>query len=183
MTLWLTPQQIDALVGQARQGEPREICGVLGGRAGRVTELTEVPNIATAPERAYRMDDRTLAHILMTLARRGMGPIAFYHSHPTSDPRPSALDVAEWSYPDVILLIIGLQPSPALTAWSVRWGEVTPVELVIDTQPERAIRPLWTTAAQIAVLVAVIAALALFLLLAFSLLPPAPPIPPTPIPR
>jgi proteasome lid subunit RPN8/RPN11 len=179
----LTPPQIDELVRQARTGAPREICGALGGRSGRVTEITPVPNLATAPERAYRMDDRALAAHLTSASRRGMQTIAFYHSHPTGDPRPSPLDIAEWNYPDVILLIIGLQPAPALAAWSVRWGEVTPVELIIETEPERAQRTRWTTAAQVAVLVAVIAAAALFLVIAFSLLPPAPPIPATPISR
>ncbi|MFN8379032.1 MAG: M67 family metallopeptidase [Anaerolineae bacterium] len=183
MVLQLTPQQIDEMVTQARQGAPREICGVLGGRGRTVNEITAVTNIASVPERAYRMDDRELAHSLTSLARRGMGPIAFYHSHPSDAPRPSALDIGEWAYPDVVLLIIGLRPAPSLSAWSIRWGEVTPVDLVIDTNLTATQRPDWTTAAQIAVLVAVIAAVALVLLLAFSLLPPAPPIPATPMPR
>lgn len=183
MVLWLAPQQVDELIAQARRGAPREVCGVLGGSDETVSEITPVANIAGAPERAYRLDDGELAHTLTSLARRGMNPIAFYHSHPAGDSRPSALDIAAWAYPDVFLLIIGLHPAPALSAWSVRWGEVTPVELVIETAPERTVRPAWTTAAQIAVLVAVIAAVALFLLIAFSLLPPAPPIPATPMPR
>ena len=181
MLLWLTPPQIDALVAQARNGAPREVCGMLGGRKGQVTDIIPIDNIASAPERAYRLDDRALAQELTRLMRRGLEPVAFYHSHPASDPRPSALDVAEWAYPDVTLLIIGLHPAPALTAWSVRWGEVTPVELVIETDPARAQRPPWTAAMQIAVLVAILAAVALFLVVAFSLLPPAPPIPATPI--
>jgi len=183
MTFWLTPQQVNELVAQAKQGAPRETCGVIGGRGGLASEITPITNAAATPERAYRLDERELAHALTSLARRGMEPVAFYHSHPAGDPRPSALDVAEWDYPDAILLIIGLRPAPALSAWSVRWGEVTPIDLIIDAEPARAARPAWTTAAQLAVLVAVIAAVALLLLLAFSLLPSAPPIPATPMPR
>lgn len=181
--LWLSPQQAGQLVEAARDGAPREVCGVLAGSVGRVTEVITIANAAAQPERAFRMDDRALARALTGLAARGLEPLAFYHSHPHSDPRPSALDVAEAHYPDVVMLIVGLQPSPALMAWSVRWGEVTPVELLIsatrpDPPPAR-----WTTAAQIAVLIAVIAAVALMLLIAFSLLPPPPQIPPTPMPR
>ena len=181
MPLWLTPVQIDALVAQAREGAPREVCGILAGRNGEVREIIPVANIAASPERAYRMDDRALAQALTGLTWRGLEPVAFYHSHPAGDPRPSPLDVAEWAYPDVTLLIIGVRPAPSFMAWSVRWGEVTPVEFVIDTDPVRARRPAWTTAMQVAVLIAVIAAVALFLALAFSLLPPAPPISATPI--
>lgn len=183
MALWLAPQQIDELIALARQGAPREVCGLLGGRDGVVSEITSVANTASAPERAYQMDERGLAHALTSLARRGMSPVAFFHSHPAGDSRPSPLDVTMWAYPDVLMLIITLQPSPALSAWSVRWGEVTPVEIEMETGAPRATRPPWTTAAQIAVLVAVIAAVALFLLIALTLLPPAPPIPATPMPR
>ncbi|MBL8145173.1 MAG: M67 family metallopeptidase [Anaerolineae bacterium] len=183
MAFWLTPQQVNDLVAQAKQGAPREICGVIGGRGASASEITPITNVATTAERAYRLDERELAHVLTSLARRGLGPVAFYHSHPGGDPRPSALDVAEWAYPDTVLLIIGLQPAPALSAWAVRWGEVTPVELVIDTEPARGAGTVWTNAAQIAILIAIIAAVALVLLIAFSLLPPAPPIPATPMPR
>ena len=183
MDFCLTPQQVNELVALARQGAPREVCGVIGGRGSSASEITPITNVAATPERAYRLDEREQAHVLTSLARRGLGPMAFYHSHPGGDPRPSALDVTEWAYPDAVLLIIGLQPAPALSAWTVRWGEVTPVELIIDTEPARAARPAWTTATQIAVLVAVIAAVALLLVIAFSLLPPAQPIPATPMPR
>lgn len=181
MHIWLTPLQIDALVAQAREGAPREICGILGGRKGEVREIIPALNIAASPERAYRLDDRELASALTRLARRGMEPVAFYHSHPAGDPRPSALDITEWAYPDVALVIIGLRPSPSLTAWSIRWGEVTPAELIIETDPARTQRSQWTMALQVAALIAIIAAVALFLVVAFSLLPPAPPIPATPI--
>ena len=183
MILWLTPQQAQWLTTAARDESPREACGILGGAAGRIIELSAIRNIASAPDRAYRMDDAELARTLTTLSRRGLEPVAFYHSHPAGDPRPSALDISEWAYPDVAMIIIGLRPSPALTAWSVRWGEVTPIELVIETAPEQAARPSWTTAAQVAVLISVIAAVALLLVVAFSLLPPPPPIPSTPLPR
>ncbi len=183
MPLWLTPTQAEALVGLARAAAPREICGLLLGHvSGQVTEAVEILNTASAPERAFRMDDHALARTLTTLPASGLELLAFYHSHPHSDPRPSTLDISEWAYPDTAMVIIGLHPSPAFTAWSVRYGEVTPVDLVIQAGPPSE-APDWTRAAQIAVLVAIMAAVALFLLIAFSLLPPAPQIPPTPMPR
>ncbi len=183
MMLWLSPQQAGQLVEAARNGAPREVCGVLAGSAGRVCEVTTIANIAAQPERGFRMDERALAQALTGLAARGLEPLAFYHSHPHSDPRPSALDIAEANYPDVAMLIIGLRPSPALMAWSVRWGELTPIELVVSAARPGPAIPRWTMAARIAVMIAVVAAVALLLVIAFSLLPPPPQIPPTPMPR
>ncbi|HYO88718.1 MAG TPA: M67 family metallopeptidase [Candidatus Limnocylindrales bacterium] len=184
MMLWLNPTQAETLVALARAGAPREVCGVLlGSVSGEVTDTVPIANLATAPERTFRMDERALARALTSLPASGLELLAFYHSHPANDPRPSALDIAQAAYPDVAMVIIGLHPSPALTAWTVRYGEVTPIEIVISTAPPQAQGFVWTRAAQIAVLIAIIGAVALFMLIAFSLLPPAPQIPPTPIPR
>lgn len=184
MMLWLSPMQAETLVALARAGAPREVCGLLlGPVSGEVIDTVPIMNLATAPERAFHLDERALAHALTSLHASGLELLAFYHSHPASDPRPSAMDIAQSSYPDVAMVIIGLRPSPALAAWSVRYGEVTPIEIVISTTPPQAQEIVWTRAAQIAVLIAIIGAVALFMLIAFSLLPPAPQIPPTPIPR
>jgi proteasome lid subunit RPN8/RPN11 len=184
MALWLTPAQAEALVAQARAAAPRECCGLLAGHsAGHVGDIIAISNGAAAPEHAYRMDERELARALTRLPTRNLELLGLYHSHPQGGPRPSMLDVQEWAYPDSAMVIIGLRPETAITAWAVRYGEVTPVEVVISATPPEAPASLWTNAARAAVLVAVIAAVVLVLLIAFTLLPPAPQIPPTPMPR
>lgn len=183
MTLWLGPTQADALAALARSAAPREACGLLLGRAsGQITEIIAITNAAATPERRFRMDERELARALTSLPASGLELLGIYHSHPASDPRPSTLDVAEWAYPEVAMVIIGLRPAPAISAWMVRYGEVTPAGLAVGAALP-AEGPVWTRAAQIAAAIAIIAAVVLFLLLAFTLLPPAPQIPPTPMPR
>jgi proteasome lid subunit RPN8/RPN11 len=184
MALWLTPALAEALVTQARAAAPHECCGLLlGHSAGRISEIIAITNVAAAPERTYRMDERELARALTRLPKANLDVLGLYHSHPQGGPRPSMLDVQEWAYPDSAMVLIGLRPEPAITAWAVRYGEVTPVEVVISAAPPEAPTPIWTNAARVAVLVAIIAAVVLVLLIAFTLLPPAPQIPPTPMPR
>lgn len=183
MILWLNPLQAEALAALARSAAPHETCGLLLGRAsGQVTEIVPVTNVAATPERRFQMDNRELARALTGHAGSGLELIAIYHSHPDSDPRPSTLDIAEWAYPEVAMVIIGLKPSQAISAWTVRYGEVTPVEFSISAAAPDPL-PAWARAAQIAVVATLIAAVVLFMLLAFTLLPPAPQIPSTPMLR
>ena len=79
------------MIEEARKAFPKECCGLLLGRFGRIQ--TALPrNVHDKPERFFEIDPQALidAH----RAERSGGPslIGYYHSHPNGEPYPSPTD-------------------------------------------------------------------------------------------
>jgi proteasome lid subunit RPN8/RPN11 len=180
MRLLLSHQQADELVKQAKDAAPREICGLLAGKDGRVSLILPIANIADAPTRAYRMDEHALAHALFALEYQTVGLLAIYHSHPTHDPIPSQMDIRQWQYPDTAMMIISLKDEPRVTAWQIRSTGSQPLSIHIGNEPPPPRYPSFSNAQKAAIIVSAVAAAILVLIIAVTLLPPAPAIPPTP---
>lgn len=179
MRFHLTEEQARMLVQQAVEAAPQEICGLLVGSGPRVQSIIPIPNSAADPVHFYRLDDAAFARALLQLETSGLQLAGIYHSHPHGEPIPSSTDVRQATYPDTPYLIIGLRGEPRLAAWQMRYGEVTPVEVVIGLPDEGAAHddtPL-TTAQKTALVVSAILAFAFMIILSLALLPPAPVIP------
>jgi len=69
-------------------------------------------NLADQPATRFLIDPADHFAALRTARERGLDVVGFYHSHPASPPEPSARDVAEFSYPDHLYAIVGLQTEP-----------------------------------------------------------------------
>ena len=176
--LWLTHEQAQALIRHARDDAPNEACGVIAGEKDCAAEIIPIPNAAADPQQTYYMDERALARALLSLERRGLSLLAFYHSHPSSETIPSPVDVRHATYPDTPYLIVGLKGEPRLAAWQIRYGDVTPVPLHIGfAPPAPAAHAEPTSAQKAAILLGALIAFVLVLVLSLTLLPPAPPIP------
>jgi len=121
-TLHLEAGVRDALLDHARDGAgrepPAEICGVLAGRRGppdRVTGVRRVPNVATHPRTAYELDPAATMATIDRIEDAGDEAVGFYHSHPESDPTPSATDRARATWPGYVYLIVS--PPDAVRAY------------------------------------------------------------------
>lgn len=94
MRLEVTREAADAMAAAARAAHPREACGILFGRAGRVEAFGEAVNVHPEPERHFEIDPQALidAH----RAERAGGPqvVGWFHSHPAGPAEPSATDRA-----------------------------------------------------------------------------------------
>lgn len=182
MPLRLSTAQIQDLQRHALKVWPDEACGVLAGRGQAVTSIIPLPNAALDPKRSYRIDDQALVETLRDIEQQRQSLIAFYHSHPNGSHVPSPTDVRQAYYPDVLYVIVGLRnrESPAVGAWSIRGGEVKPVEIQTGSLPERPDEDETddlTPAQARAVILAIVLSVVLMLVIALSLLPPAPVIP------
>jgi proteasome lid subunit RPN8/RPN11 len=94
------------MIAHARSARPAECCGVLVGSAGRVVDAVAVRNRATAVNR-YELDPREHIAARRDARARGLDVVGFYHSHPEAPARPSAVDIAEATYRDLIHVIVG----------------------------------------------------------------------------
>jgi proteasome lid subunit RPN8/RPN11 len=178
----MSTAQILELQRHALRVWPDEACGVLAGQGQAVTSIIPLPNTAADPKRSYRIDDRALADTLRDIELKSQSLIGFYHSHPNGSHIPSPTDVRQATYPDALYVIVGLRnrESPEVGAWSIRSGEVKPVEIETGSAPERKDEDegddLTPTQAR-AVMLAIVLSVIFVLVVALSLLPPAPVIP------
>ena len=130
--LILTLVQTSEIIAHARQANPSECCGLLGGAAdGRARSVYPLSNIAADPLVTYEAAPEDLFAAQRQMRERGEQLLAIYHSHPRStQPSPSATDVRLAFYPAAIYLIIGLAGAePVLRGFRIsekdqRWETV-----------------------------------------------------------
>jgi len=130
--LTLTIGQTNEVFAHARETNPDECCGLVGGsNEGRVVNIYRLRNIAPAPLISYEAAPEELFAAQRLMRDRGEQLLAIYHSHPRStEPLPSDTDVRLAYYPETIYLIVGLAgDQPVLRAFHIsekehRWDEV-----------------------------------------------------------
>ena len=76
------------------------------------------------------MDPREQLHAFRDMDDRGEELAAIYHSHPVTEPRPSATDQAEAHYPDAVYILVSFRTGePEVRAWRIRDAGIEEVEL------------------------------------------------------
>lgn len=114
----------DAIVAHAREGVPREVCGVLAGDYGdavsHVEESHRATNVAETPETEYYIDPEEQLEITETIEAAGRNVVGFYHSHPAGPTSPSDTDAARATWPGLSYVIVCLDGEPFVGAW--RWN-------------------------------------------------------------
>ncbi|THE65125.1 M67 family peptidase [Salinadaptatus halalkaliphilus] len=125
-TLVLPSDLREAILERARTGDPREVCGVLGGSfdpdSSRVRSQYPADNVADHPRTRYRIDPEEQLAIFERLEDRGEEIVGFYHSHPRGPPRPSETDAEAATWPDRSYLIVSLSPLD-IGSWRWRSGD------------------------------------------------------------
>ena len=131
MILLLT-SQLEEILAHAREAQPSECCGLIGGAEdGRTESIYRLRNIASNPEIAYEAAPEELFAAQRLMREREERLLAIYHSHPRAiTPSPSETDVRLAYYPSATYLIIGLAGNdPILKAFQIsereqRWQQV-----------------------------------------------------------
>ena len=127
----LTLSQQERIFACAREADPAECCGLIGGSDGRATSIYSLRNVAVNSNASYEAAPEDLFAAQRQMRERGEELLAIYHSHPRSaEPTPSETDVRLAYYPHAVYFIIGLAgPQPRMRAFSIseseqRWEEV-----------------------------------------------------------
>lgn len=140
-TLFLSPAVREAVDRRAREGAPREICGVLTGtrNAGDETDETDevtgqhpVDNVAAEPRTRYELDPEATLAAIEAIEAAGDDVVGFYHSHPIGPLEPSATDERQATWPGYVYAIA--VPDEGLGAW--RWTGERFVELDVEVVTE-----------------------------------------------
>jgi len=99
---------VNQILAHAQSQDEEEICGLISEQAGQVKTLYPIQNIAMHRETLYQMDGKGQIDAMRTMRENGEQLFAIYHSHPHDAAFPSATDVKEAQYPDVLYLIVSL---------------------------------------------------------------------------
>jgi proteasome lid subunit RPN8/RPN11 len=127
----LQGSQRDQILAHAKQADPAECCGLIGGAGSQVTSIYPLHNVDPDPRVSYEAAPEDLFAAQRQMRGRGEELLAIYHSHPRSaEPEPSEKDVRLAYYPQAVYFIIGLAgPQPVARAFRIsereeRWEEV-----------------------------------------------------------
>ena len=126
------PREIlDAVMAQAQDGFPLEVCGLMGGAANRVTSRYPMTNTDASNEH-FMMDPKEQFAAVKAMRAAGEEMLVIYHSHPESPARPSQEDIRLALTPNVCHLIVSLEnrEAPEAKAFRISAGQVEPVEIV-----------------------------------------------------
>lgn len=132
----LQREHLDEIFAHARETDPAECCGLVGGSADcRATSIYRLRNVAGDGRVSYEAAPEELFAAQRRMRERDEQLIAIYHSHPrAAEPYPSDTDVRLAYYPSATYLIIGLGGSqPVLRAFRISEHEQgwQPVEYAI----------------------------------------------------
>lgn len=128
----LTLPQLEKIFAFAREADPAECCGLIGGtNNGTAKTIYPMRNVAAEKILAYEAAPEDLFAAQRRMRECGEELLAIYHSHPRSaEPAPSETDVRLAYYPDAVYLIVGLAgPQPVMRAFQIseredRWERV-----------------------------------------------------------
>lgn len=119
----ITPEARGAALAWARGALPFEACGLLAGR-GRVASVFLAGENEERSPSAYRVAAGSMIAALRAIRDLGLEWLGVFHSHPASEARPSATDVALAFYPEPAYLIASFRDraAPELRAFRIRGG-------------------------------------------------------------
>lgn len=105
----LLREHLDEMFAHAREADPSECCGLIGGVGQRAQAVYRLRNVARDPLVGYEAAPEELFAAQRRMRERGEELLGIYHSHPRSPaPVPSETDVRLAYYPSAIYFIIGL---------------------------------------------------------------------------
>lgn len=133
MALVLPRPYYNQMLAQLQAEYPLEACGILAGLAGKIVQVYPIENKQHSPT-TYEMEPRQQLAAMLEIEDRGWEMTAVYHSHPQGPETPSATDIAQAYYPDVIQLIVSLRQrsQPVVRGFMIDNGRVTEVEFVVQ---------------------------------------------------
>jgi proteasome lid subunit RPN8/RPN11 len=100
-------KHLSEIVSHAREEAPREACGILAGRDGRVLRLYRARNADPSPT-SYSLEPEQQYRIFKDIEDRGLELVAIYHSHASSPATPSDKDIKQAYYPEASYLVVSL---------------------------------------------------------------------------
>lgn len=92
MVLQVTRPVLDLLHREAAIAAPIECCGILFGKAQRITAAISARNVHPVPQTHFEIDPQAIVDAHRFARNGGPQVLGYYHSHPRGPAHPSATD-------------------------------------------------------------------------------------------
>ena len=124
---------VNQILAHAQSKAEEEICGLIAEKNGSVSSLYPIRNVSSRRENFFQMDGELQIDAMRSMRENNEELYAIYHSHPHSAAYPSATDIKESQYPDVIYLIVSLDIKGVLDlrGYRLRHSAIETLEVVI----------------------------------------------------
>jgi proteasome lid subunit RPN8/RPN11 len=109
--LELTAAQLHQIIIHLESCLPEEACGLIAGAGEQAQRVLPVENQLHSPVR-FQMTPAAQWAAFEEIAAAGLDLLAIFHSHPHGPGHPSPTDIAEFFYPDTIVLIASPRTEP-----------------------------------------------------------------------
>ncbi len=133
MKLEIPRHIFEDMLEQARAEAPTECCGILAGRDGRAEKLYKMANAEHRCDH-FMMEPEQQFEAIKDIRSSSLDMLAIYHSHPETPAWPSAEDIRLALTPNVVYVILSLQPNdgPAMKGFQIEDGTVgeVPIDVV-----------------------------------------------------
>ncbi|RME67703.1 MAG: M67 family peptidase [Nitrospirae bacterium] len=122
---------LSQIIQHAREGNPYEVCGLLGGCDDEVLEVYPIKN-TEASTVSYFMDPKEQLRAMKAMREKSQKMVGIYHSHPVAGAYPSQKDVSLAFYDDVAYVIVSLMHEPPqVRAFEIKEGKVKEIPIVV----------------------------------------------------
>ncbi len=121
------------IIEHCQRDYPKEACGMLGGREGRVEQVYPMTNVDQSPI-SYQMYPKEQLQVMNRMRQATQQMLAIYHSHTASPAYPSPVDVTLAAYPDVAYVLVSLQDRahPQLHSYRILDGKISKDDLLLE---------------------------------------------------
>ncbi len=103
----ISSRVLHAIAAEAAAAPGREVCGLLFGADGRVTDHLPCANVAAHPRDSFEIDPAALIAAYRAERAGGRRIVGCYHSHPSGRAEPSGRDAEAAGVADWLWLIAG----------------------------------------------------------------------------
>ena len=127
---------LDEMISHCLGRYPKEACGMLAGRDGRVMRAYPMRNVEDSPI-GYRMDPKEQLLVEKQMRQRSEQTVAIYHSHTASPAYPSSVDISLAISPDISYVLVSLQDQaqPVVKSYRIDGTRVSEEAVQIEQTP------------------------------------------------
>jgi [CysO sulfur-carrier protein]-S-L-cysteine hydrolase len=131
-TIRVKNEVLKQMADHVLQESQLECCGLLAGSGRVITRVITTTN-AMASATEYAIAPKELFQSMREIRAAGLEFMGIYHSHPNGDNKPSARDIDQAYYPDVVYFILSPRKDMAkpVRAFSIRNGKAAELNVQI----------------------------------------------------
>ena len=135
-TLYLPRTLVNKLLTHAQGNPDVEVCGLIGKDTSNHMDYYLVDNVAETPDSHFLMDASQQIKVMKQMREKQQTLFAIVHSHPTTNAKPSQLDIKENDYKDAFYIIISLNTKGVLEmrAYTQQQDDMQEVNLILEDE-------------------------------------------------